>query len=129
MTTFLHILQERTIALKGGPTTLIDACVRSICQNIHRFESFDGIPDELIQEIFSTLAANRQLNYSHLELLYDGVWEVLLPSYPALNNDWLIKLGTNFRSLARLDVRGCTDVTDAGIKSIAALPHVGCFPL
>eukprot|EP00285_Hemiselmis_virescens_P000899 CAMPEP_0173411124 /NCGR_PEP_ID=MMETSP1356-20130122/76242_1 /TAXON_ID=77927 ORGANISM="Hemiselmis virescens, Strain PCC157" /NCGR_SAMPLE_ID=MMETSP1356 /ASSEMBLY_ACC=CAM_ASM_000847 /LENGTH=156 /DNA_ID=CAMNT_0014372837 /DNA_START=266 /DNA_END=733 /DNA_ORIENTATION=- len=120
--------EEEKVVLEGGGLTLLEFCVVSICSNMSRFASFEGLPDELVQQIFDTLASKNKLRLHHLGLV-TSVADFSVVSYPGVSDEWMRIIGSNFHSLTRLDISGCVEVTDAGVEALRDLPCISTLRL
>ena len=118
-------MPERPMIIKAterlGPPSLAHCAILSLSRNIHSLDSLQGVPQELVQQLFAALVSTRLLTHEQLPLLV-SVIDARLPSYPAISDDWLLYMGLLFTNLTRLDISNCMQCTDEGSKCLTGLP-------
>jgi hypothetical protein len=103
-----------------GPPSLTACAVRVLARHFDSLGSLHGVPQELVQQIFSVLVKTRLLQLEHLRLLV-SVKDARLESYVALNDEWLQYFGRHYTGLTRLNLGSCFDCTDDGSKHLTGL--------
>ena len=108
--------QESTV----GAPSLTYCAVLALARNMDTISSLQGVPQELVQELFSVLVSTHLLAHKHLPMLV-SVNDARLNSYPGLSDDWLAYIGARFTRLTRLDLTNCIDCTDEGARHLRHL--------
>ena len=132
------VVPERAVIIKAtealGPPSLTQCAILTIARHMDSLQSLQGVPQELVQQLFTALVSTRLLTHRHLPLLV-SVIDVRLPSYPGIDDDWLASMGSLFTNLTRLDLSNCLDCTDEGAKCLTGLNRLrtlsvnGCLRL
>ncbi|KAJ0965929.1 hypothetical protein J5N97_027067 [Dioscorea zingiberensis] len=103
---------------KGKCPSLMELCVRKICEDIGRYNSFFMLPRDVSQQIFDEMVRSHRLSESHLEAFRDcALQDIHLGEYPGVKDSWMDIISSQGQSLLSLDV-SYSDITDSGLSHL-----------
>lgn len=115
--------------LVSNPLSLVELCLRTLCQHTDQWVGSDGaprinlkaMPCEALLQLFDMVRKHKLLREDILAAFHRcEIHEVRLAQYPGLSDSWLPDM-TLLVGLRVLDLSHCTLITDDGFRSIGAL--------
>ncbi|GBG26818.1 F-box/LRR-repeat protein 7 [Hondaea fermentalgiana] len=112
-----------------SPLSLVDLCMRTLCQHTEDWVARDGtprmnlraLPKEIALQLFEMARKHKLLREDILAAFHRcEITEVRLAQYPGITDNWLPDM-TRLVGLRILDLSHCTSITDEGLRSIGAL--------
>ncbi|KAL0010776.1 hypothetical protein SO802_005884 [Lithocarpus litseifolius] len=100
---------------RGNCPLLMDLCIRKICEDIDRFNTFSMLPRDISQQIFNELVYSQRLTDVSLKAFRDcAIQDLYLGEYPGVNDSWMDVISSQGPSLLSVDLSG-SEVTDTGL--------------